>query len=285
MRFRSLVSALVVLLLLVVGGSALAQNFPPYLALGDSIAFGFTTQAGFEYVNPTNFIPYGDYLSSNFHLTEVNAGCPGETSSSFLSAATPDHGCAYFKSTFPLHTKYVSTQYAFAASYLKLHPNTKLITLQIGANDGFMLEDYCDTQPDPLTCIATNLPGVLANVGANVNTILTGLRGAGFQGTIIVVNYYSLDYTDANATYLSIALNQVLSQVAAAHGAYVADVFSAFQTAAQNPFAQGKTCYAGLLNVDPLDQTKCDVHPTQSGHRLMAKTIGNTYKLALASQP
>jgi lysophospholipase L1-like esterase len=284
MRSRSFFGALAVLLL-VLGGSALAQTYPPYLALGDSVDFGFITQAGFQYVNPTNFIPYGDYVSTALHLTEVNAGCPGETSDSFLSAAAPDHGCRSFKSNFPLHTTYSSTQYAFATAYLKQHPGTKLITLQVGANDGFMLEEYCYTQADPFTCIQTNLPSVVWKVKTNVETIVTGLRATGFHGTIIVVNYYSLDYSDPNSTALSAALNQGLALAAHNSGAYVADVFTAFQTASQNPFAQGKTGYAGLLNVNPADQSKCDVHPTQSGHRLMANVIGATYKAALSSQP
>ena len=32
----------------------------PYLALGDSVSLGFITNAGFEYVNPQNFIGFPD---------------------------------------------------------------------------------------------------------------------------------------------------------------------------------------------------------------------------------
>lgn len=283
MRYRSLLGILVIFMLLV-AGTALAQAYPPYLALGDSIDFGYVTQAGFEYVNPTNFIPYGDYLSTTFHLNEVNAGCPGETSGSMLSATAVDHGCRAFKSYFPLHTTYASTQMAFATAYLKAHPATKLVTLQVGANDGFIAQEYCMTQPDFAACMGATLPGVLMNVYVNVGTMIDGIRATGYHGIIIVVNYYSLDYTDPNATYLSTVLNTTLAQIAQAKHVYVADVFTAFQNASMNPFAQGKTCYAGLLNVDPADQTQCDVHPTQSGHRLMAKAIGETYRAALAAQ-
>ena len=44
------------------------------------------------------------------------------------------------------------------------------------------------------------LPAVLANVAANLATILGDLRGTGFKGPIVVVNYYSTDYADANET-------------------------------------------------------------------------------------
>ena len=63
----------------------------------------------------------------------------------------------------------------------------------------------------------------------------------------------------------------------------VANAFTAFKAAASTRFAGGKTCKAGLLNVDPLDATQAssDVHPTQSGHQLLADTVEATYKAAL----
>jgi hypothetical protein len=36
----------------------------PYLALGDSVVFGYITQAGFEYGNPDNFVGYPDYAAN-----------------------------------------------------------------------------------------------------------------------------------------------------------------------------------------------------------------------------
>ena len=55
---------LLILCLLVTGASAAmpSESSPrPYLALGDSVVFGFITQAGFEYGTPDNFIGYPDY--------------------------------------------------------------------------------------------------------------------------------------------------------------------------------------------------------------------------------
>jgi hypothetical protein len=50
-----------------------------------------------------------------------------------------------------------------------------------------------------------------------------------------------------------------------------------------NPQIGGKTCNAGLLNVDPQDPTRnlCDIHPTQSGQRLIAKTVAGAYWAAV----
>ena len=46
------------------------------------------------------------------------------------------------------------------------------------------------------------------------------------------------------------------------------------------PVVAGKTCNAGLLNVDPQHQDLCDVHPSQSGQHLIAETIKQAYRAA-----
>jgi lysophospholipase L1-like esterase len=100
-----------------------------------------------------------------------------------------------------------------------------------------------------------------------------------------VVNYYSPDYTNVLETALVKLLNRTLADVAA-HGAVVADAFTAFQKAASTSFAGGNTCKAGLLNVNPSDatQTSCDVHPSQSGQQLLADTVEATYRAASPGQ-
>lgn len=283
MKARFLSGVVMTFCFFAVAGFAQVSTPHPYLALGDSVAYGYVTSAGYEYVNPTNFVSYSEDLSANFHLTPVNLACPGEASGSFMSTSAPDHGCRQFRGYFPLHVPYNGSQLDKAVTFLRAHPETRLVTIQLGANDGFMLEDYCATQADYVTCMETSLPSLLASVGANVGQIIGTLRAAGFHGIIIVVNYYSTDYTDALNTTFTAYLNSTLATVAHATGSYVADVFTAFQTASSTPFAQGKTCVAGLLNVNPVDNTTCDVHPTQSGHRLMADVISRTYTAALAS--
>ena len=244
----------------------------PYLALGDSVSFGFITQAGFEYVNPDNFIGFPNYVGLASIFVTTNAACPGETTGSFLSSAAPDDGCRTFRSLVPLHVAYSSTQTDFATSFLKAHPNTKLVTVGLGANDVFLLEKACLNDP---ACIASGLPAVLANVTDNLTTILTDLRGTGFRGPIIVVNYYSTDYADANETGIIELLNEALANAAATEGVPVADVFTAFQTVASA--AGGHTCNAGLLNASPQNEFVCDVHPSQSGQRLIAAAVERTF--------
>lgn len=246
-----------------------------YLALGDSVAFGYIDQAGYEYFYPTNFVGYADYDGLALSLNVVDAGCPGETTSSFISSTGPDNGCRAYRAHFPLHVVYgsaKSTQLAFAAGFLQRHSDTALVTISLGANDLFLLEQECNDDP---TCIANGAPQVFATVAANMQTLLAGLRATGYNGAIVIMNYYSLDYSNQFVTELIVGLNQAISAPAPAYGAVVADVFSAFQAAVSNPFAAGKTCVGGLLNASnpPTSPPSCDVHPSQSGHKLIAQVI------------
>jgi lysophospholipase L1-like esterase len=246
-----------------------------YLALGDSVAFGYIDQAGYEYFYPTNFVGYADYDGLTLSLNVVDAGCPGETTSSFISSTGPDNGCRPYRAHFPLHVVYgsaKSTQLAFATGFLQRHSDTALVTINLGANDVFLLEQECNGDP---TCIENGAPQVFATAAANMQTILAGLRATGYNGAIVIVNYYSLDYSNQFVTELTYGLNQAISSPAPAYGAVVADVFSAFQAAVSNPFAAGNTCVGGLLNASnpATSPPTCDVHPSQSGHKLIAQVI------------
>lgn len=261
--------------LLLSGGASQADPGHPYLALGDSVSFGYITQAGFEYRNPDNFIGFPDYVGPALGMTPTNASCPGETTASFTSATAADNGCRPFKANFPLHTGYSGTQLDFATAFLNAHRNTRLVTIQLGANDAFLLESQCNGDP---TCIAAGLPAVLGSIGTNMDGIFRALSRAHFHGRLIVVNYYSLDYGDAAGTGLTQLLNQAIASHAHADGAIVADAFSAFQQAAAS--AAGHTCAAGLLNASPQNQFTCDVHPSQSGQELLAQAVEDAYNNA-----
>jgi lysophospholipase L1-like esterase len=271
MKSRAYRTVFIFCLFCVSGGQLFGQTAPRiYLALGDSVVFGFIANAGNAYGNPENFIGYPDYVGQTLNMRDFDAGCPGETSGSFLSASAPDDGCKAFKFLAPLHLNYSSTQGQYARAFVKNRPETRLVTLMLGANDLFLSQQNCANDP---ACIAAGLPGVLDGVGTNVATILGQIRSSGYRGIIVVVNYYSTDYSDAFYTQIIQQLNQTLAAAAQAEGAVVADVFTAFQIVASNPLAPGKTCNAGLLNASAQDQFTCDVHPSQSGQKLIAKTV------------
>ena len=94
------------------------------------------------------------------------------------------------------------------------------------------------------------------------------------------MNYYSLDYSNQFETELIMGLNQAITAPASAYDALVADVFSAFEAAASSQFAGGNTCVAGLLNGSnpATSPPSCDIHPSQSGHKLMAQVVAGVYQ-------
>ena len=283
MKVRLILCACIMIALFALGSASAknpASSSGPYLALGDSVVFAYIEQAGYEYYYPTNFVGYADWTGLALSLNPADAGCPGETTGSFISSTAPDNGCRDYRTVFPLHVVYNSirsTQLTFATGFLQRHSDTQLVTIGIGANDLLLLEQQCNDDP---TCIENGAPKVFAAAEANMQTILAGLRGTGYTGVIAIVNYYSFDYSNQFETELIAGLNQAITAPASAYGAVVADVFSAFEAAASNPFAGGNTCVAGLLNASnpPTSPPTCDIHPTQSGHKLMAQVIAGVYQ-------
>ncbi|MFO1220005.1 MAG: GDSL-type esterase/lipase family protein [Burkholderiaceae bacterium] len=264
--------------LLVAGAAAAAgasdeRNRGSMLALGDSVVFGYIAADGPGYLNPDNFLAYPDLVGDALKLDVANASCPGETAAGLISLTGADNGCRPYRARFPLHVAYGATQLDYALAHLAANRRTRLVTLSIGANDGFLLQAACNGDP---ACIQQRMPAALNTLFANVNTILANVRASGFKGVLMVVNYYSLDYGDPAQTGLSAALNQTLAAAAGANGAVVADAFTAFRNVAAA--AGGKTCFTGLLNGDPANQTQCDVHPSLSGQRLLAATVAATYR-------
>src|SRR5215471_6134825 len=96
-----------------------------YLALGDSVAFGYS-----PLVDPSdqhNFSGYPTTVARALKENLTNAACSGETSTHFIDSASPiDNGCAAYRAHFPLHVAYSGSQLAFADSFLQSHPNTQL---------------------------------------------------------------------------------------------------------------------------------------------------------------
>ena len=275
MKLIRVFSAVLLLAGMCIAAVAQAGERDQGLVLGDSVAFAYIASAGHAYINSENFVGFADDLENRHDMEVTDGGCPGETTGGFLSATAPDNGCRAYRAAFPLHVTYDSTQLEFAKKFLRRNRDVRFVTLTLGANDGFLLEASCATQPNPTACIEAGVPALLASVAANISTILADLRATGFGGAIIVTNYYSVDYSDPSGTALTALLNGAIATPAHAYGARVADLFTAFEKVAANPAFGGKTCNAGLLNASAQNQLLCDVHPSQSGHRLIAATIAH----------
>ena len=245
-----------------------ASNRPiEYLAIGDSLAFGFN-----PLVSPTdadNFVGYPDFVAESLRDTLTNAACPGETSSHFIDLTAADRGCGFFRSLFPLHAAYGGTQLAFADAFLADHPMTRLVTIDIGANDVSNLRDACAGEP---SCILAGLPGVLATLSANLDLVYGHLRTVdGYHHKLVALTIYSTQYADPALTAVVVALNNVVADRTLAWGGIVADGFGAWAAAAA-PYG-GDTCAAGLRIVTSTSPLTCDDHPAALGHQLLAQAI------------
>jgi len=267
-RLLALLSAAALFALAAVPASATSQG-TGYLALGDSVPFGFNPLLNLG--DASNFIGYPEIAARLLNINDVNATCPGEATGGFISLTGTDNVCRPYRAAFPLHVTYSTAQLAFATSYLMTHQRTRLVTLTLGANDLFRFQKDCDVGPTFGTC-ALGFGGVLGVMRANLNAILAALRASGYTGLIVAVTYYALNYSDPTGVGVALALNAQMQAAAAAHGALIASGFDAWAPVAAA--AGGDSCAAGLLI--RLSSTTCDVHPTPLGRDLLARAVVNT---------
>jgi lysophospholipase L1-like esterase len=135
-----------------------------YLALGDSLAFGYSQQLFNEnektFENPAAFehgyaSDYYNALNTKGKLAFVNDGCPGETTGSLIGngpllakiqaavpGATGEAACAYhYADGLPLHNEYGGTSSQLESAIATINAArqagkpVKAITIDIGAND------------------------------------------------------------------------------------------------------------------------------------------------------
>jgi hypothetical protein len=269
--------AVFVVFLALVGGTAPAvlaeDDHGGYLALGDSIPFGFNPLIPpAQRANPSNFVGYPEVYAAMHGLILANLSCPGETSGSMISTPTPanpDNGCRRYRSRFRLHTSYTGTQLSFALAYLQAHSNVALVSISIGHNDLGLLEKACNNDA---ACELEGLPSVLTRLDQNLRTIYTAIRGVGYKGSLVAVTYYAADYRDTTEVRLISAVDRVLAEATRDFDGDVGDGFRAFRKTAVH--FDGSSCTAGLLIVLTHSPRTCDFHPAAAGRDLLVRTMG-----------
>ena len=230
-----------------------------YLALGDSLAFGYQPNLSFSHSYPQQW--YSSNLSSHHVTSYTNYGCNGETSATFISG-----GCPY---AFLLHNYYVGSQLNAALSFLKKHPGAvSPVSLDIGAND--LLPDI-----NASTCVISSTWSTdLANLDTRLTgTILPKLTAAltvnGVRtGDLVMMNYYD-PYQNTCPTSLSYVqtLNQHLAADAAQFNVPVADVFTAFGGATTpNP---------NICTDTWMCSSSHNIHATTTGYGVIAGAFGS----------
>jgi lysophospholipase L1-like esterase len=226
------------------GAGAAAGPKAYYLALGDSLAFGYQPDLNFSQGYANDFYRYLQPRGTS-HL--INMGCPGATTASFINGR-----CLLAKYS------YTGSQLSAALSFIRQHAGqVSPVTLDIGANDVLPLLNTS-------TCtVATNYPTVLSTFAANFSMILSQLRTAlNGTGDLFVMNYYDpfQNQCQSNPQVLSLlqTFNQHIALDAASFAVPVAPVFAAFGGATTpNPNICADTWMCS---------TPPDIHATQEGY-------------------
>jgi lysophospholipase L1-like esterase len=251
-----------------------------YLALGDSVSFGYmepTVMPAPDYTKAAKLVGFPEIVASDLHLKLTNLACPGETSSSLINAKAPSNGCESspspstpgYRDAYPLHVRYGGSQLAYAIKFLKKNPNVRLVTLMVGANDYFLCQETtADHCASPIEQI-----GVVGKVAINVRTIIRALRDkAGYNGQLVIVDYYSISAALATATA---GLNKEANQAGRGFHIRVANAFNAFARASAH--SGGSACTAGLLT--QLSTGGCGVHPSLAGQTVLGSTVIRVVRL------
>lgn len=253
-----------------------------YLALGDSITFGYQEPQVVpapQYARPSSFVAYPELLAAGLRLKLVNAACPGETAASFVDASKPSNGCedaptpagVAYRKNHPLHVRYAGSQLDYAVRFLKAHRDTRLVSLMIGANDLLLCQE---TTADG--CVA-EAGATLATVGANVRRIVSAIRHkARYRGQLAIIRYYSPNPASPALNLALTALNSTLRTASRPYRVVTADGFESFQTASAH--SGGSPCTAGLLTQLGQPGT-CGIHPSYAGQALLAQALLATIRL------
>jgi lysophospholipase L1-like esterase len=209
-------------------------------------------------------VGYPELAAPRLHLPLTNLSCPGQASGGFLALDGADNGCFPFRAGVGLHTNYSGSQLQAAVAFLAAHPNTRLVTITLGANDLFLC-----VKATADGCLAPEeIASTLATFAVNLGKALRAIRSV-YHGRLVAVTYYTTDFTDPTQTQPIQALDDVLSRVTRAFGGKVADGYSAFEKASA-PFG-GDACAAGLLIA--LSGGTCDIHPSTAGATLLARVV------------
>jgi lysophospholipase L1-like esterase len=274
-----------------------------YLAIGDSLAFGYQQSkviAGLPNPNPNTFnTGYVDVFklgspltgSTGFNATypgvsTVNLGCPGETSTTLLTATNATTGCTTYP--FSIHVNHPGqTQMQKALSVLSANPGKVVpVTINIGANDVLGLVGTCTTAGViSLSCVQAGAPATFATVQQNLDTAVGQIRGLGPQsngGEIIVIGLYNPLYpaifqqtlaqtgsqalaaqAAAGTDALANQLNALQATVADKYKAYFVDPMPLFNpSSGANPPLEISTICTLTAVCGPLQ----DIHPTDLGY-------------------
>lgn len=267
-----LYGAFAVLLVLLLGGMDVllftVKNPGPrparhyYLALGDSLAFGY--QPDFDFSDGYAAQVFGALQKTG--VTDlVNYACAGESTTTFIQG----HCIARVAK----HIEYTGPQLDAATTFIAQHRGAvSPVTLELGSND--VLPDF-----DITTCTAApSSDADLATLDADLTqTILPRLQaaitaaGGPATNSLLLLNYYN-PFVKAcpNSVAFAHLLNDHLAADAAQLKVPLVDVYSAF--GGDDHMADHICEWTWVCDA----QFDHDVHPTTAGYGVIAQAIERT---------
>jgi lysophospholipase L1-like esterase len=243
----------------VILGSAHVQRVGPkpyYLALGDSLAFGFQPDLNFASGYSDDFY---QHLQSHGTREMANLACPGETSTTMING-----GCPY---AFLQKYAYTGSQLQAALDYLAQHRGqVSPVTFDIGAGDLLSAFDVHTCSLD----ITTFNAGLVTLDSNLTQSILPRLHNAlmvngTVTGDLVMINYYdAFENVCPNSLHYVQIVNQHLARDVRGYG-FILDVFSAFGGArVTNPTLCTFTWMCSAFH---------DIHPSNQGYSVIAQAI------------
>jgi lysophospholipase L1-like esterase len=224
-----------------------------YLALGDSIAYGF--QPSKAAAPPSAVAGYVGLFAAHLRklspkIEAVNYGCPGESTVTFTRGR-----CPWLVEGRKLHDKFRGSQLKAAVAFLRAHRGqVSPITLTLWGND-----------VAPLSAKGKRAPRVIASFASRFDAILKQLRSAAPNSEIIVTGAWDLEADRLEQTKpLYRSLGAAIGRVAAASRAHVANMFAVFNGPGNVGAQKARLCRLTFFC------SKADPHPTDAGYRAMA---------------
>ena len=238
-----------------------------YLALGDSLTYGFQPDKVSAGLRPAGFHSgFVDVFAARLRaqapkIEVVNYGCPGESTITFTRG-----GCPWLAARRPLHKAFQGSQMSAALAFLTSHRGrVSPITLTLGGNDATALSEVCN---ESLACMRARAPGAIVAFASRLGSILHQLRRAAPHAEIIVTGAWNEDVNRlAQTDPLYQALDLATRKAAAASSARFADMLPVFNPSGSATTEKARICALTFVC------SQGDGHPTDAGYKAMAAAV------------
>jgi lysophospholipase L1-like esterase len=246
---------------------ASASGIQTYLAVGDSLAFGFSNSPTPSFGDRGYVGDYANELAAQTGVRPyvINLGTYGETTSSFFAGGNPaaTMNQNYTDTSTSQNSLMLSTIAAQKASGDPINS----VSVQLGANDLFAVAQSPGFFAEPANQQLAAIQAALSTVATNVGKVLGELRSQLPGADLIVMGYYNPYAAVPSNPFATDAaqaiqgLNSVLKADAQAFGARYVDTYT--------PFLGNEAAYTFITS----SGSQYNVHPNNTGYQVIASQM------------